>query len=406
MPTRFALKIALLPLPCGIIRAVTTQRTVLPHIGLNAQLLSLRQTYRSAGISWYIYNLLTHLAQDERDLRYTAFLSDKQFQAHKGLNAQRSRWPTHKPLLRILWEQTVLPPALQKAKVDLLHALAFVAPLAAPVPFITTIYDLSFIRYPQAFRPHNRWYLRTFTKHSARRAKAIIAISESTRQDVIQAFGVSPEKVHTVYCGVDSAFKPLPPAQIDAFKAKRGLPNRFILRLGTIEPRKNVEGLIKAYALWRKQDQNAPKLFIAGGKGWYYQQVFQLVETLELSEHIVFPGYLPQEELPLWYNAGELFVYPSHFEGFGLPALEAMACGTPIITSNVSSLPEVAGQAGLLVSPADTVALSRAMQKVFYNADLAHQMRQKGLAQAAKFNWRKTAAQTAQIYRQTLEKEG
>ncbi len=398
MPTRFALKIALLPLPCGIIRAVTEQRAVLPHIGLNAHLLSLQQTYRSAGISWYIYNLLTHLAQGETGFRYTAFLSDPQFKAHKGLRVQRSHWPTHKPFVRILWEQAVLPLTLKKAKVDLLHALAFAAPVAAPVPFITTIYDLSFIRYPEAFRPHNRWYLRTFTKHSARRAKAIIAISESTRQDVIQAFGVSPEKVHTVYCGVDSNFKPLPSTAIAAFKAKKGLPEKFILRLGTIEPRKNVEGLIKAYALWRKQDKNAPKLFIAGGKGWYYQQVFQLVEELGLNEHIIFPGYLPQKDLPLWYNASNLFVCPSHFEGFGLPVLEAMACGTPIITSNVSSLPEVAGEAGLLVDPTDTKALSQAMQSVFHNAELTRQMQEKGLAQAAKFNWRKTAAQTAQIY--------
>ncbi len=402
MPTRFALKIALLPFPCGIIRAVTEQRMTLAHIGLNAHLLSLKQTYRSAGISWYIYNLLTHLAQVEAGFRYTAFLSDSQFQTHSGLSVQRSRWPTHKPLFRILWEQTVLSLALKKAKVDLLHALAFVAPVAAPLPFITTIYDLSFIRYPKAFRPHNRWYLNTFTRQSAKRAKAIIAISESTRQDVIQAFGVSPDKVHTVYCGVDPVFKPLPASEIAAFKAKKGLPEKFILRLGTIEPRKNVEGVIKAYAFWRKQDKTAPKLFIAGGKGWYYQQVFQLVEELGLSEHIVFPGYLPQEDLPLWYNASDLFVYPSHFEGFGLPVLEAMACGTPVITSNVSSLPEVAGEAGILLHPTDTEALNQAMQTVFRNANLARDMRQKGLVQAAKFNWRKTAAQTAQIYRQTL----
>ncbi|OQY31441.1 MAG: hypothetical protein B6243_08540, partial [Anaerolineaceae bacterium 4572_5.2] len=121
-----------------------------------------------------------------------------------------------------------------------------------------------------------------------------------------------------------------------------------------------------------------------------------------LSEHIVFPGYLPQEDLPLWYNASDLFVYPSHFEGFGLPVLEAMACGTPVITSNVSSLPEVAGEAGILLHPTDTEALNQAMQTVFRNANLARDMRQKGLVQAAKFNWRKTAAQTAQIYRQTL----
>jgi glycosyltransferase involved in cell wall biosynthesis len=381
---------------------VISQKGNLPHIGLNAHLLSLRQTYRSAGISWYIYNLLTNLNRVEPTYRYTAFLSDSDFQPHKGLAVQRSSWPTHKPAVRILWEQLVLPFFLKKESINLLHALAFVAPVAVRCPFVTTVYDLSFIRYPDAFRPLNRWYLSLFTRYSSKRARAIITISESTRQDVIQTFGVLPDKVRTIYCGVDDSFRPLPPGQVESFRIKQGLPDRFILRLGTIEPRKNVEGVIRAYAAWRARDEKAPKLFIAGGKGWHYEQVFRLVEELNLTEHVVFPGYLPQEELPWWYNAASLFVYPSYFEGFGLPVLEAMACGTPVITSNVSSLPEVAGEAAVMVDPTDIMALSQAMEQMFCDPDLARTRREKGLNQAAKFSWLTSARMTAQVYSQVL----
>ncbi len=161
-------------------------------------------------------------------------------------------------------------------------------------------------------------------------------------------------------------------------------------------------GLIEAYAIWRKRDKSAPKLFIGGGKGWYYQEVFKLVEKFNLMNEVVFPGYLPQEDLRLWYNAATMFVYPSRFEGFGLPILEAMACGTPVITSNVSSLPEVAGDAAWLVDPTDIDALSEAMYRVFNNLDLRQTMRQKGLIQKAKFSWQKTATETTQVYRQVL----
>ena len=360
-----------------------TPTTTAPHVGLNAQLLSLRQSYRSAGISWYIFNLLRHLPAADTSVRYTAL-------------------PAKHPVARILWEQTALPAALRQSGADLLHALAFVSPLANRLPTVLTIYDLSFVRFPQLFRPFNRWYLRTFSRVSARRADAVIAISESTRHDVISAFGVNPNRVHTVYCGADDIFHPLPAAQIAAFRAEKNLPAHFIFRLGTIEPRKNVEGGIRAYAAWRRRDPSAPLLVIGGGKGWYYQEVFRLVETLGLTEAIRFPGYIPQDDLPLWYNAAAVFVYPSHFEGFGLPVLEAMACGTPVVTSDVSSLPEVAGDAALLVSPTDTDALSTAMERAFTDAALAQSLRERGLRQAAQFSWEKTARQTVKIYHTVL----
>jgi glycosyltransferase involved in cell wall biosynthesis len=374
------------------------------HIGLNAHLLSLRRSYRGAGISWYIINLLKNLRLVSPDfLWYSAFLSDRAF-CESSLLLHFSRWPTHRPVVRILWEQFMQPMALRRAKVDLLHALAFVAPLAAPCPFVVTVYDLSFLRYPETFRPFNRWYLSRFTAHSVRRAKAVITISESTRQDVINFFEVSPERVHTIYCGADKKFRPLPASAIESFKAARQLPDTFILYLGTLEPRKNVDGLIRAYAYWRERNPNAPPLIVAGGKGWYYKTIFELVESLNLTQSIRFPGYVSPEELPLWYNAASLFVYPSHFEGFGLPVLEAMACGTPVITSTVSSLPEVAGGDGTarLVSPTDREALAQAMAELMADADLRVSMLERGLARAAEFRWEKTARETVAIYQKVL----
>jgi glycosyltransferase involved in cell wall biosynthesis len=215
---------------------------------------------------------------------------------------------------------------------------------------------------------------------------------------------VPPERVYTVYCGVNKNFQPLPEAEVAAFKTRYHLPDSFVLYLGTLEPRKNVDGLIRAYARWQEQDQAAPLLVIAGGKGWYYNTIFEQVEALNLTASIRFPGYVPQEELPLWYNAASLFVYPSHFEGFGLPVLEAMACGTPVITSTAASLPEVAGTDGAacLVDPTNTEALTEAMARLMGRPDLRAEMSSQSQARAAGFRWEKTAAETVAVYKKVL----
>jgi glycosyltransferase involved in cell wall biosynthesis len=375
------------------------------HIGLNAHLLSSSQSYRGAGISWYIRNLLKNLDQVSPDfLQYRVFLSDRAFR-EPSLALQYSRLPTRRPLVRILWEQLIQPLALRRAKVDLLHAMAFVAPVAVPCPFVVTVYDLSFWRYPDAFRPFNRWYLKHFTAYSVKRARAVIAISESTRQDVIKFLNVPPDRVHTIYCGVDGNFRSLPEAKVAAFKKAHQLPDTFVLFLGTLEPRKNIDGLIRAFARWREEDPAAPPLIVAGAKGWYYAKIFEQVEALNLTDSIRFPGYIPQDELPLWYNAASLFVYPSHFEGFGLPTLEAMACGTPVITSTVSSLPEVAGSDGTtarLVNPSDIGALARAMAELMSQPDQRASMSEKGKIRAAGFRWEKTARETVALYKRVL----
>ncbi len=375
------------------------------HVGLNAHLLSLGRTYRGAGINWYIYNLLRYLPQVARRYRYTAFLSERRFSPEPPLSVYLTRLPTVRAPVRIFWEQVIQPLALRKAKVDLLHAMAFVSPLLQPCPTVVTVYDLSFLRFPESFRPLNRFYLRRFTTWSVRRARRVIAISESTRQDVIRWLGKPSEQVDVVPCGVDERFYPRDAATVETFRREKGLPPRFILFLGTLEPRKNVVSLLEAYARLVASGESCPALIVAGAKGWFYEEVFAAVERLDLADRVGFPGYIPEEEKPLWYNAAEFFVYPSLFEGFGLPPLEAMACGAPVIVCDTSSLPEVVGEAGIRVPPGDVTALAEAMAAMLCDSVGRADCRERGLARAARFSWHETARQTVRVYERALSAE-
>jgi glycosyltransferase involved in cell wall biosynthesis len=381
------------------------------RIGLDAHLLSLTQSYRGAGINGYIFHLLQRLpaAADgsdpgAADFSFTAFLYDPAFTAPPGLAVSRSRWDTRRPWRRIVWEQTQL--AAVSGRMDLIHGLAFAAPLASSCPTVVTVHDLSFLRYPAAFRPVNRQYLSLVTKASTRRAVRVIAVSESTRQDVIELCGVAADRVVAVPNGVTPDFSPAEPAAVSAFRRRAGLPERYILYLGTLEPRKNLVRLLEAYALLQAQAQHdgedLPPLVIAGAKGWYYREIFARVTALGLGERVILPGFVPSDDLPWWYRGAELFVYPSLFEGFGLPVLEAMACGTPSITSRASSLPEVAGDAAVLVDPNDTGQLARAMRQVLTTPELAGRLRAAGPRRAALFSWDRTATATREVYRAAL----
>ena len=369
------------------------------RIGLNALLLSLSADYRGAGANSYTYHLLRHLDELGGRYHYTAFLSDRRFATGGGMSLYFTRWPAYRPAARVMWEQFIQPVILRRERIDLVHGLAFVAPLLSPCPTVVTIFDLSFLRFPDTFRRANRTYLRIFTSLSARRARRIIAISEHTRRDVIRLLGIPAERVNVVYCGVDAAFHPCPAAEVRAFRQRHDLPERFILFVGTLEPRKNARRLIEAYAQIRDL---GVKLVIAGGKGWLYEDIFATVERLGLSNEVFFAGYVPAEELPLWYNAADLFVFPSLYEGFGLPPLEAMACGTPVVSSNAASLPEVIGEAGLMVAPQDMEGLAAAMRQVLTDQNLHAQLRERGLQQARRFSWEKAAQQTVEVYRQVL----
>lgn len=373
------------------------------HIGLNAHLLSLSRSHRAAGINSYIHHLLRCLPDVSNQHRYTIFLGDKgAMRAFPEMKAKMTSLHTVNPIVRIFWEQTVQPVQLLRENIDLLHSLAFVQPVLMPCAGIITIYDLSFILFPDRFHPLRRLYLRWGTEYSARKAQRIIAISASTKRDVVKYLGVAKRKVDVVPCGVDEDFQPLENQEVlDDFRKERRLPEQIILFVGTIEPRKNLTVLLRGYALLRKKVQ-LPPLVIAGPKGWHHQEVFSAAEELGLQEDVVFAGYIPQDELPLWYNVADLFVYPSLYEGFGLPPLEAMACGTPVIISNSSSLPEVVGGAGILVNPDSAEEMAEAMQRLLADNSLRAEMRQRGLKRARQFSWQKAAQDTVKVYEQAM----
>ena len=384
-----------------------------PRVGLNAQLLSGSASYRSAGIHHYIERLLQHLPAASVGLELVAFANQEARIAVEGMQVHATRWPTSHPVVRILWEQVAQPAWALSGKVRLLHGLAFVSPLIRPCPTVVTVYDLSFVHFPELFRGPNAAYLRLFTRLSCRAAERIIAISESTRDDIARSYGIPAGRIDIARPGVDPIFRPLPREQVEAFRRKQKLPETFILHVGTLEPRKNHIKLLEAFAqianhkhLHCAQAQVSQianlKLLCVGGQGWFCDEIYAAVERLNLRDRVVFAGFAPAEELPLWYNAATLLAYPSRYEGFGLPVVEAEACGTPVVTSNVSSLPEAAGPAGLLVSPDDVDGLAGALEQLLADPDLRRQLGEAGLAHAAGFTWEQTARQTASTYHHVL----
>lgn len=375
------------------------------HVGLNAHLLSRQAGYRSGGIHNYIRQLTRHLAVADPSLQITVFAGRTWRDENRSRDQfawNTSRWPTERPAARFAWEQLVQPWALYRADVDVLHALAFVAPLVNRVPTVITIHDLSFLRFADRFRPANRLYLTTMTRLSCRRARRLIAVSQATADEIAYWLEVPSERVDVVPHGVEhERFHPLPSDRVEAFRREKGLPERFVLFLGTLEPRKNLATLVEAFARTEALRQGVP-LVIAGGKGWYYQEIFQRVEELDLTDAVWFPGFVPSAELPLWYNAATVFVYPSLYEGFGMPLLEAMACGTAVIGSAASCMPEVVGDAGPLIKPDDLAGLIGSLDRLLADADLRAELSRQGRERASIFTWDAAAAATVNSYRRAL----
>lgn len=372
--------------------AVATYR-----IGINAHLLATEAGYRRAGIHQYIYQVLRHLPPPDEHLVFTRFTGEL---AGAHVRQIPSRWPTERRLVRILWEQLAWPFLARQYRVDLLHSMAFVLPPWLPAPAVVTVYDLSFMHFPESFPPLQRRYLQRQTAQACRRARRVIVISRSSGQDVQRFFAIPPQRIDVITPGVDAAFRPLPKAEVAAFRQRKKLPPRFVLHVGTLQPRKNIPLLLEAFA---QLTLPAIHLVLVGGAGWLYEEIFMRVQNLGLADVVHFAGYAPDEELPLWYNAADLLVFPSLYEGFGLPVVEAMACGTPVIAANTSSVPEAVGEAGLLFAPHQAAELAEQMTAVLQDKTLAESMRVKGLHQAQQFSWEKAGRETAVSYHRALK---
>lgn len=376
------------------------------RIGINAQLLSADSGYRHAGISNYIYQILRNVPRSDPRNQYVAFVGDGR--ALTGLDSSNltgavSALPARIVPARILWEQCFQPLSLRARDADLVHCPMHVVPFLSGRRKVVTVHDLAFMAFPSVHKRWNRLYLTLFTRWSLTQAQGIIAVSESTRLELSRLLRVPASRVTVVHNGVDSRFRPVQSSEaLQTFRDRLGLPARFILFLGTLEPRKNVSTLVRAFAMARANLPEGVKLVLAGGKGWGYEGVFQVVEELGLEADVLFPGFVPDVDLPLLYSAAEVFAYPSLYEGFGLPPLEAMACGTPVVVSNASSLPEVVGDAGLLVDPQDPEALARSMVKVVDDPGLRADLTKRGIERAGLFSWQKTAVETIAVYREAM----
>jgi glycosyltransferase involved in cell wall biosynthesis len=380
------------------------------HIGINAQLLSFSQNYRNGGISRYIRYLLTELARSPGQHTYTIFVNgpdvvERLGISHPQLTFVTAAWPEDRPATRVMWEQVTLPGLLRERGIQVLHAPANVLPERLPrdCAGVVTLHDLAFLLLPEVLTRAKRLYHRAFTVRSLRRATRIIAVSESTKQDAVRLLGLSPEHISTVYTCLDERFqRPVGEQELQEFRVRHELHDDFLLYMGTLEPRKNIPALLDAYARLRQMSGTKARLVLAGSKGWLYDAIFARVQQLGLEGEVLFPGFVSDAEQPLWYRAAAAFVYPSLYEGFGWPVAEALACGVPVVTSALSSLPEAGVGVALTVDPHDVEALAVAMQHALTDATLRLQTRAAASTISERFSAASMVQQTIAVYEQAV----
>ena len=285
--------------------------------------------------------------------------------------------------------------------VELFHATEHLLPPLRGVPTVLTIHDMIFKMFPEHQKRLNYWYLNATMPLYCRKADAIVTVSESSKRDIVAHYGLDPARVNVIYEAAAPEFVPAAPEALDEVRRRYSLPERFMIHVGTIEPRKNLTRLIAALERLREAGLIIP-LLVVGGKGWLYDEFFERLEQSNVRDDVHFPGFVPSADLPAIYSAASLAAVPSVYEGFGLPVLEAMACGTPVVSSGASSLPELGGEAARYFDPYDVEAMAEAIGEVWGDELLQGEMREKGLRQAAKFSWKRAAEETWAVYKSIL----
>lgn len=355
---------------------------------------------RSTGSQTYIYNLVKHLALLEPNGgKYAIYLESGQriegLESNPGFQTRVIR--TSAALLRYAW---FYPLESWREKFDVFHAQYSLPPLLRG-RLVLTVFDLVYERFPQFFRHRIRAQMKFMIRQSCQRADHIITISESSKRDLVEIYRLDPKRITVTYPGATDSCRPMDLGQArNRLREAYNLETPYILYVGNLEPRKNLPRLLKAFAELRRKELIPHKLVIVGQKDWLYHEVFETIRDHSLDGDVVLTGYIPAEDLPVFYNAASVVVYPSIFEGFGLPVVEAMACGTPVITSAGSSLEEIARDAAVLVDPYSVSSISTAVEKVVNDLDLQQRLRHAGLARAAQFNYCNMAEQTRSVYQQ------
>ena len=361
------------------------------RIGIDARLIH----YQRGGIGQYIIHLVQELARLTMSDECVILRSRKD---HAPLTSRFRETPLWTPPHHRL-EQLALPIELARLRLDLLHSPDFIPPWRGRFCRLITVHDLTFLYYPQFLTAESRRYYNDQIERAVRAADHISADSTTTKDDLARLLGVQPDKVTVVLLAPDPMYRRLDESACASILARHQLERGFILFTGTLEPRKNVAGLLTAYRALCDRQPSTPPLVLAGRRGWLYDEIFAHITALKLASRVRFVENLPDKELVALYNAAALLVLPSFYEGFGLPVLEAQACGAPVVCSERGSLPEIAGDAALLVNPDDLDGLASAMERTLKDESLRAQLRARGLANVKRFSWEKTARETLDIYK-------
>ena len=354
------------------------------------------------GIGRYIQNLLINLPDVDASTSYEALLGERRIHLDDRGNF-KSRKARYNIPIYSLREQVLLPSEMMTSNPDVLHYPSFNMPIFNSKPVVVTIHDLIYFLYPGACPNRLAYmYARFMFRKVVSAAAGIITVSQYSKDDIVAHLGVAPEKITVVYNGVSDVYKPITDSSVLAVVARKyGITGEYIFYVGSHHPRKNLKRLIHAYA--RLRNRGKCQLILTGEVEERRRDLYKTVDELGLNGHVLFIGRVGEDDLPTLYSMAKVFVLPSFYEGFGLPLVEAFACGTPVVTSNVTSLPEVAGDAALIIDPADTDALTKALDSVLVSTDLCFEMREKGFKRAAMFNWREAARKTHGIYKAVSE---
>jgi glycosyltransferase involved in cell wall biosynthesis len=355
-------------------------------IGIDASRAARRER---TGTENYSLHLIRALLDLESPHRFRLYFNQRPA-ANLFPHSPQAEWRVI-PFAR-LWTHVRLAAEILVRAPDVLFVPAHVLPLTHP-PSVATIHDLGYCHFPEAHTRRARLYLEWGTRHNARASRLVIADSRATRDDLVRLYGVPQRKTRVAYPGIRPGLAPVHEhAAIDRVLDKYGIPRPYLLYVGTLQPRKNLLRLIEAFAAL----PDGHVLVLAGKKGWLYSDILERAQRSGVGHRVIFTGYVPDDDLPALLSGAQLFVFPSLYEGFGLPVLEAMACGIPVVCSDTSSLPEVAGDAALLVPPTDVSALAAAMSRALTDAELRSTLVRRGMEQAAQFTWQRCAEKVLQ----------
>lgn len=367
------------------------------RIGIDTRGLS--RFDNKAGLYQYVYNLVANLLSIDSSNDYALLSTLRGFRGDGNID-KRHLYRFSGRLSDLMLERLSIPVEFLMGKIDIFHGPSFFIPNHIRSKSVVTIHDLMMLRHPEFLTQDMANAFKKKIYSAIRKFDTIISVSNFTKSEIIDLLNIPERRIRVIYNGIDSKFRPInDKTQLNSIKAKYGINGKgYLLFVGNIETKKNIDRLVHAYALLRKETDCQHSLVIAGNRAWHFETVRETVRKFSIEEDVLFLGVVHDEDLPCLYSGAEVFVFPSLYEGFGIPVIEAMACGTPVISSNNSSVPEIAGGAAILVNPTSVSEISEAMYNVLSDSRLRQQLVEKGFRRAKDFSWEKTARETLKLY--------